>query len=1498
MAEKEKIKKKRSLFRKIVNFFLYSGIVLLTIFFVFLGISQTSTFREYLRSTVVKLANKSLNGHISIGKIDGTIFSSLYIRNAVVNMGPDTLLNSETIGLEFSPLQILVKRIYVRNIEIKNTKIGFISDSLGKLNISKLFPSKPPDTTHSKFPFKIVVANLSLDNVGFTLQKYNKVGSKENYDALNMDDFRIKDLILSLSGQADIANNYFEANIKRLSFSPNLKKFNLLNFSSKFFVSEKGVWIDNFKIITGNSKLNLFAKVDNINIFDTLTTAKLEKATLDVKLNADKFNFDDLSSFVPSTNILKGAIDVDLAATGNLKTLNLNLLKVNYLNTHLEVKGNIREILEPKETYIDASFSKSIIDASNINKLIPSANAGSLAGIIKIDTLNYRGNPQNFNTSLFARNDKGSLDLKAALDFRSKNPGYKVSFESNNFDIGKLTGLPIVLTSKGSITGSGFQPENMNSEITIYGGGSIIYGNKFDSLRISAIAGNKKINFAFNALSDTTQASFKGLLDFAQKGNPAYTLNGFMKNLNLEKFINDSSLQSNLNFNIDASGNSFDLDKTNLYASMELNNSIYNGITLNHVRAIADIRSNDNGNRVINLISDIADITLQGNFSVKQTIKMMSDESALISKDINYKYNEIFQPQNNFNKQVQTGISIPINNNSVQNTYSNSDINYQIEFKNFDLISSFLKNIHLSVSGSLGGEIKNNSDTLSISLNSSFDYIKFWNDQNVFFTTGLNFNTTINNRLNAQSLRDINIALNTNADRIFAGTNINKFKFALNLFNDSAGVNLSAKVNDSIDVNLDGNMYLLGNILQSDINNLKMTYNQFNLQNKKKMTIEYSQDRIDVKDFKLFRNNSFVDVEGYLSRTGNQSLNIAVSNLSGFDFGTNFLGLNPSNDIDANLNLKAEINGNYFQPTINLNFEADTVSFKDQVFGTLVSKFHYSDQTLSLNINFLDSTLSKSNSELQLTGEIPIDLAFIGAGERLINSRPLNVQLSAKSFNLSALGNSLPSINKLKGTLNSSLTVAGTYAKPIINGLLEVNNADFIVDANNLEYNAGIKVSIDNKSLSLDSLLIANSSQTKEGGIIRGSGKAILENLNIISSQFNINGDLKVLSNESRYASPAVYGDLVIATNGDVEFTANSKGEYLHAPIIIKNANLTFPPVQEAYQNSSSNFIYRFAFDSVKEKKNQSDVESLIRLAQKRSQLNKSKALKKSTFDYSIDVSVQKEATLKFVISKELDQNLTALLKGDFQYQMISGRSNAQGELTLLDGSTMEFLKTFDAGGTIRFESELSNPYLNVVATYKNDYTPPTGDNKVEPVAIKIRLKGPLKDLSKSFLSDPNNISVYVGADNINNNVADQTKDENDALMFILQGQFAADLTAQQQSSAIKQAGLVTGAATSIAGSMLGGFLNRYLGDYVKGVELRSVGSTTQFNLVGKLKDFKYTIGGSTDVFQDLSQANIKIEYPIYKSLILRLERKQAITQTTISNEMVNELGLQYKFEF
>jgi hypothetical protein len=76
------------------------------------------------------------------------------------------------------------------------------------------------------------------------------------------------------------------------------------------------------------------------------------------------------------------------------------------------------------------------------------------------------------------------------------------------------------------------------------------------------------------------------------------------------------------------------------------------------------------------------------------------------------------------------------------------------------------------------------------------------------------------------------------------------------------------------------------------------------------------------------------------------------------------------------------------------------------------------------------------------------------------------------------------------------------------------------------------------------------------------------------------------------------------------------------------------------------------------------------------------------------------------------------------------------------------------------------------------------------------------------------------------------------------------------------------------------------------------VGTATKFDLSGSVNKFHYTIGGTTDIFQDINQTNVKIEYPILKSLLIRLERKQAIIETTSSNEMIDELGLKYRFEF
>jgi hypothetical protein len=79
----------------------------------------------------------------------------------------------------------------------------------------------------------------------------------------------------------------------------------------------------------------------------------------------------------------------------------------------------------------------------------------------------------------------------------------------------------------------------------------------------------------------------------------------------------------------------------------------------------------------------------------------------------------------------------------------------------------------------------------------------------------------------------------------------------------------------------------------------------------------------------------------------------------------------------------------------------------------------------------------------------------------------------------------------------------------------------------------------------------------------------------------------------------------------------------------------------------------------------------------------------------------------------------------------MGGKSIAYGELRLLRGSTLEFLKTWEADGSMRFESDITNPYLDVTATYRDFLYPlaaegEEGEQEVE-VAVKIKIKGPLK---------------------------------------------------------------------------------------------------------------------------------------------------------------------------
>ncbi len=1505
--EKEKIIKKRTLLQKTVNVFLYTGIILLIIILVFLGFSQTSTFRNYLRTYVCNLANKELNGHVNIGRIDGTVFSSLVLRNTVVNMGSDTLLNAGIIEVKTSPLQIFLKKIYIREIAIANAGISLLEDSTGALNISKLFPPASKNTTHSKFPFKIVAPDVELKNVNFSLRDYNLPESNSTYNRLNTHDFKIKDLNLSLSAAADLGNNSYKLKISNFSFVPNLNDLKLDKLSGEFYVDTNGAYINNLRIKTGGSNIALNARLSNFNLFDSTTFSKINQVKIHADLDADKFDFDDLSSLIPATSILKGTASVYLDAHGTLKDLTYNSLKLNYLDTHLESKGKIFDATNAGKMYITADFFSSRIRESDVAKLLPSIGIPVIKklDVVSFDTLVYEGNPLNFKTKVFLKTGNGNADVKAAIDLRQNDMIYDIHAITHNLDLSPVIGLSTVFNSRLFIKGSGTNPGRLKAAIRFNGSGSIFEGNKLDSLRLTANADSQKINCNLFLKSSVASSNIKANFNFIGKDSPSYKIKGTVDNLNLAEFTHDSSSKSNLNFKLDGSGNSFDPDKLNLYLTLNLNKSEIHGVNIDSARAIADIRRNDNGERVINLISDLADITITGNFSTSHTVNLLAKEAGFISDAVKDKMNQILYPDSLFNRQISNGIAVfnktKDNRRIVTPVLPATNLKYYIEFKNFDLLSLLLGSGNISLNGSMNGEIKNDNGDLYVSSNINMDYFRYLGKNNIYMLSNLNMGLNLSNNVDSVSLKNITASLSASADRMYAGKDFKKLDLLLGLKNDIANVDFSGKMEDNLSSNLSGKINLTDNSVQLNLDTLKILYNKFLLSNKGNISINYSRDNIGINNFVMARNGGEINVRGTLSRYGSQNLFVDITRISGYDLSTNLFDIGNGNALSGNIHLNANISGDFADPLAKINFGADSIEFRGKNIGMILGNMSYAGRNLNLDVRFLDSLIHRNQPELLLSGNIPVDLAFSGVQNRLVKNKQINLSLKANDFDLSPIGNAFPKIESLTGNVAANLILSGTTEDLIPSGFLTIKNSSFVLMPNNIEYLAGVKLSVNNNTITIDSLKLANTPGTKDGGIITGTGSIGLKNFSIASVLVNLNGSLKVLSEDSKAVSPGVYGDLIIQTEGNIVYTMDSGNSFLKAPLIVKQAKLIFPPTQSAYQSASRDFIYRYVVYNSDEQAKEGDFEKLIRESKvMNSGSNSNVPRLSSLFNYSISLQVQNEAVLKFVLSRELNQNLTAVLNGNIQYQNIGGKTNIQGELTLLDGSTLEFLKTFEASGTIRFENDLSNPFLNITATYKNYYTPPDAGSQEEPVEVKIRLAGLLKDLSTSFLQDKNNISVYVGSDNINNNKPDQTKTINDAVMFVLTGKFASDMTQQQQSQAINQSGsFASSTATSLAGSLLGMVAQKISGGYVSGVELRNVGSTTKFNLIGKVNKFRYTIGGSTQVFQDLSQVNMQIEYPLLQNLLLRYERKEAINQTSsITNAMINEIGLKYRFEF
>ncbi len=305
--KKEKKKFKRSLFHKIVNVFIGLVAFLLFLLVVFFGFSQTKTFRTYLRNEIITDVSKSINGNLFIEKIDGSIFSSLILHNTILSSPEDTVLYADEISIKTSPIHLLLKRILIREVSIKNAKINLLQDKNGIWNISKLSKNKSEEEqdTSSTFPFSIQVNSLSFQNLSFTRQTYSNLYSNKYYKHINPNDLKLKEINLDAKLFANLSSSLVRVYLNNLSIKPNFTTFNLKKLSGEFELTKNYTQASNLVIQTDSSYIKTSARLDSLNLLGDIELMDFKSYPMKVDLEANPFYFNDLSTFVQSTEFLK-----------------------------------------------------------------------------------------------------------------------------------------------------------------------------------------------------------------------------------------------------------------------------------------------------------------------------------------------------------------------------------------------------------------------------------------------------------------------------------------------------------------------------------------------------------------------------------------------------------------------------------------------------------------------------------------------------------------------------------------------------------------------------------------------------------------------------------------------------------------------------------------------------------------------------------------------------------------------------------------------------------------------------------------------------------------------------------------------------------------------------------------------------------------------------------------------------------------------------------------
>ncbi|SYZ73364.1 hypothetical protein TRIP_C21482 [Candidatus Zixiibacteriota bacterium] len=343
------------------------------------------------------------------------------------------------------------------------------------------------------------------------------------------------------------------------------------------------------------------------------------------------------------------------------------------------------------------------------------------------------------------------------------------------------------------------------------------------------------------------------------------------------------------------------------------------------------------------------------------------------------------------------------------------------------------------------------------------------------------------------------------------------------------------------------------------------------------------------------------------------------------------------------------LNGNFESPLIDFAGRIDTLTYDDFNLGDLTADLNYANKAVNVDSIIVDSHTGRYVAR----GIFPIDLSFRVGGNRFTGVEQ-NIDFTAQDTRLDAVGLFLEEVEKLDGDVTADFKLTGTPQNPKVNGRINLRKGRLkIADLVNPLENVMISMSMNNQTVTVDSMAATCSDGKKLVGAVSGSGQIIINSIN----QFDYNLAIKLTDFPGKYEL------------GDIEgvINANLKVRGLTPPTVSGDVTVLSATYRENFARESDGWIILTSLEGAQ------------------------------SWDLNLDVEIPNKLWIK-------NDDIDAEFSGRLNFIREKGNYRYIGSLEILRGKGYLADRIFqiESGGSINYENiESPNPTLDIYASTK-----------------------------------------------------------------------------------------------------------------------------------------------------------------------------------------------------